>query len=561
MTVPRIFGGGRRRLFLWLAVNGICQAAVAVALALLLSTGFASGTSIAALPGTVIAGLLAGGATIMALRTLERAQAEQLGQHYVTACRSRLFRAISQLPPRGGPQFRFGIMMTRMITDLTSMKNWVARGVAKITVGGFSISGAIVALAIVSPPLAAVTGAVLLALMFIGAVTSIAFRARVREARRLRGRLAANVAELTRAPGLMRHFGRVPRELSRLRGQSRAMSKALVRRSVLAGLMRSLSETVMPATLAVAAFAAAFSSGLGRLTIAELATAFFLIGLASGPLRDLMLALEYRASFRVGRRNLKAAFAKLKLPKVDPAPAAEEKTGPAALALDGAAFSGFPEPLRASVAPGERVLLMGPSGSGKSRLLHAVAGLSMADADETNAGIALDGQDIRMLPAELWQRRVKLVSADLPLLRSSLSRNIRYGAPNLDERTVCETLTRCGIDPDSAYFPEGLKTRLEEGGRNLPAGIRSRIALARAVATRPAVLLIDDPVFLIDEECQEALRTVVSDRSMTLIVAAPSAAEFVQWDQIWRLRNRRLLTSVPGRSEESSEFASNGRSI
>ena len=228
------------------------------ALALLLSTGFSGGTSIAALPGVVIAGLLAGAATVMGLRTLERAQAEQLGQHYVTACRSRLFRAISQLPPRGGPQFRFGIMMTRMITDLTSMKNWVARGVAKIAVGGFSISGAIVALYIVSPPLAAVTGAVLVGLMCVGAVTSIAFRARVREARRLRGRLAANVAELTRAPGLVRHFGRVARELSRLRRQSRAMSKALIRRSVLAGLMRALSEAVMPATLGVAAFAAIF---------------------------------------------------------------------------------------------------------------------------------------------------------------------------------------------------------------------------------------------------------------------------------------------------------------
>ena len=560
MTIPSIFGGGRRHLFLWLALNGFCQALVTVAVSLTLSKSFVNGGSIGTMPNFVIHGLLAAAVSVMALRTLERAQAEQLGQHYVTACRLRLFQAFSKLPLRGGPAVRYGITMTRMITDLTSMKNWVARGVAKLTVAGFSISGVIAALLVVNPALAAVTSVALITLVAIGLIASIFFRARVREVRRLRGRLAANVGELMRARGLVWHFGRMSLERARLRNQSREMSRSLVRRSILAGLMRSLSETLMPFTIAGAVIAATSSSSLSELSVAELATGLFLIGFASSPLRDLMLALEYHASFLIGRRKLRAAFSNFNRLGDSTAYKKYRGAGPASLTLNGAVIPELSGPLHAALLPGEQILLIGESGSGKTGLLNGIAGLSMFEVRHEQAGIKLDGYDLCAISPSDWHRRVKLVSSDLPLLKGSLSRNVRYGAPSLSERSVKEILERCGVDAGSRYFPDGLKTRLNEGSGNLPSGLRSRIALARAMASNPGILLVDDYNFLVDGECQEALRNLASLRAVSIIVASPAKTDILQWDQVWRLNGGRLISAVDGCSNKDYAKSSNRES-
>lgn len=543
MTLPRIFGAGRRRLFAWLALNGIAQAFAAIAASLLLSEGLANGASVGAMPPLILTGLLAAGVSVVVLRTFERAQAERLGQLYVNACRLRLFKALSDLPLRGGPKVRYGIMMTRMITDLTSLKNWVARGVAKLTVASFSITGAVAALTIISPGLAAVTGVVLTVLLLVGLGAGIVFHMRVRKVRRLRGRLSGNVGELARARGLPRHFGRLAFERKKLRGQGRDLSDALVQRSYAAGLMRALSDAVMPMTIAATALGASFIQDLERLPIATLAVGLFLIGLASGPLRDLMLALEYRSNFSIGRQRIKEAFSEFVKPPEPEACALGVRQGPASLRLDGALIPDIAEPVYAGLAPGDSVLLAGPSGSGKTGLLCAIARLASPDDGSALTGIALDGCNLPTVSAAAWHARIKLISNEFPLLKGSLSRNVRYGNPSLDEAKVHDVLETCGVDIADPAFPAGLHSTLEEGARNLSSGLRSRITLARAIASDPGLLLIDDPNFLVDEECASVLRTIAETGAFSLIVAAPGVCEVLPFDQVWMLDNGHLVTA------------------
>ncbi len=548
MTLPNIFGAGRRRHFAWLALNGTAQAFAAIAASLLLSEGLANGASVGAMPPHILAGLLAAGVSVVVLRTFERAQAERLGQLYVNACRLRLFKALSDLPLRGGPKVRYGIMMTRLITDLTSLKNWVARGVAKLTVASFSITGAVTALTIISPGLAAVTGLVLTALLIVGLGAGIVFHMRVRKVRRLRGRLSGNVGELARARGLPRHFGRLTFERKKLRRQGRDLSDALVQRSYAAGLMRALSDAVMPMTIAATALGASFIPDLEHLPVATLAVGLFLIGLASGPLRDLMLALEYRSNFSIGRQRIRQAFAEFIEPPEPETCSLGERQGPVSLRLDNARIPAFKEPVRATVEPGDRVLLTGPSGSGKTGLLCAIARLASPDDGSALSGILLDGCDLPTVSAAAWHARIKLISHEFPLLKGSLSRNVRYGNPGLDEADVRIALERCGVDVQDPIFSAGLQSSLEEGGRNLPSGLRSRIALARAIASDPGLLLIDDPNFLVDEECTSVLRAIGETRAYSLIVAAPNVPDVLPFDQVWTLDHGRLV-----RAEQSNQ--------
>lgn len=547
MTLPRIFGASRRRLFLWLALNGIAQAFAAIAASLLLSEGLAGGAAVGAMPAFVLAGLMTAGVSVVVLRTFERAQAERLGQLYVNACRLRLFGALSDLPLRGGPKVRYGIMMTRMITDLSSLKNWVARGVAKLTVATFSITGALVALYIVSPGLAAITGIVLAALLAVGIAAGLVFRARVSTVRRRRGRLSGNIGELARARGMPRHFGRLDFETRKIRQQGRDLSDALVQRSYMAGLMRALSEAVMPMTIAATALGASLVRDLQSLPIATLAVGLFLIGLASGPLRDLMLALEYHANFSIGRQRIRAAFAEFSDTAEPKRCDMACKNGPALLVLDKARIPELASPVTAKVSTGETVLLRGASGTGKTGLLCALARLSSPDAGGLIAGISLDGCEMAAASTVAWHARIKLISEDFPLLKGSLARNIRYGNPDLEPDALRDVLDTCRIELDSDLFPGGLKTRIEEGGRNLPAGHRSRIALARAIASKPGLLLIDDANFLVDGTCRAVLRALAGMRRYSVIVTSPDRTDVLDFDQIWQLENGGLSVSAAAR--------------
>ncbi len=554
MTLPRIFGAGRRKIFLLLALIGLSQAVAVIAMSMLLSRGLAGGATPGALPVSAVAGLVSAGVVVLILRAFERAQAERLGQLYIIACRSRLFKALNDLPLRGGPKVRYGIMMTRMITDLTSMKNWIAWGVAKLVVAAFSISGAIIALYMLSPELTVEAGLVLATLLAIGLAASVIYRRKVRRARRLRGRLAASVGELAPARGLPVHFGRLDLERTRLKAQSREMTDALVERSFVSGFMRSLSDLVLPMTLAAAALGTNFAVGDAQLPIGTLAVGLFLIALASAPLRDVMLALEFRANFKIGREKLLAAFAEFSTPPEPRKCPLKGRRGPAALTLTDATVPGIRDNVSATLKPGQMVLLGGPGGSGKSSLLCAIARLTELDEPGSDAGIAIDGCDLVQTSARNWHRRVKLISGDMPLLKGSLSRNVRYGNRRLDEADVLKVLDLCGIDPAHGPLSDGLKSRLEEGARNLPSGLRSRICLARAIASDPGLILIDDPNFLIDPDCMKALRNVSERGDVSIIMTTPGTPGVLEWDQVWRLHDRGMTvcTGVNGENGKAN---------
>lgn len=535
MTLPRIFGAGRRKIFLSLALIGLSQAVTVIAMSMFLSRSLASGSSPGSLPATAVAGLVAAGIVVLVLRAFERAQAERLGQLYIIACRSRLFKALSDLPLRGGPKFRYGIMMTRMITDLTSMKNWIAWGVAKLVVAAFTSTGAIIALYMLSPELTVVAGLVLAVLLVAGLVTAVFYKSKVRLARRLRGRLAASVGELAPARSLPAHFGRLEFERSRLKSQSKDMTEALVQRSFVAGFMRALSDLALPLTLAAAALSASYATGGAPLPIGTLAAGLFLIALASAPLRDVMLALEFRVNFHIGREKLTAAFSEFTAPGQPETCPLKGRRGAASLTLTNATMPGLAGAVSASLKPGQNVLLAGPGGSGKTSLLCAVSRLAELNDIGGETGIAIDGCDISQASARSWHRRVKLVSGDLPLLKGSLSRNVRYGNRRLDNVGVRTVLELCGVDLRPELFPDGLKSRLEEGARNIPSGLRSRISLARAIAAGPGLILIDDPNFLLDHDCMKALSSVSKRGDVSIIMATPGTPGVLEWDQIWRL--------------------------
>jgi ATP-binding cassette subfamily B protein len=184
-------------------------------------------------------------------------------------------------------------------------------------------------------------------------------------------------------------------------------------------------------------------------------------------------------------------------------------------------FPGASKPLLTDVClalqPGETIALVGAMGSGKTALLQLVPRL----ADVTGGAILLDGTDIRDLPLRELRTRVGCAFEDPTLFSASVSENIALGAPGAAASDIEAAIAaaQAGFVHD---LPWDLATRIGEQGMSLSGGQRQRVALARAILTRPAVLVLDDPLSALDVHTEAkvtAALTQILASSTALVVA------------------------------------------
>ena len=176
------------------------------------------------------------------------------------------------------------------------------------------------------------------------------------------------------------------------------------------------------------------------------------------------------------------------------------------LRLEGVSFSfGRGEPVLDGVdlvvGEGEVVAVVGASGSGKSTIVDLLSRQLDPDAGR----ILLGGRDLRVLRLRDVRARVVAVEQEPFLFNTTIAENIRYGRPDASDAEVEATARAVGLDAFLATLPDGLATRVGEQGRELSAGQRQRVAVARAFLADPAVLVLDEPTSSLDPASERAL--------------------------------------------------------
>ncbi|MEB3299227.1 MAG: ABC transporter ATP-binding protein [Candidatus Sericytochromatia bacterium] len=168
--------------------------------------------------------------------------------------------------------------------------------------------------------------------------------------------------------------------------------------------------------------------------------------------------------------------------------------------------------------PGETVGVVGATGAGKSSLL----GLVSRFHDPVRGCLRVGDIPLTCWDPEVWRRHLGLVLQEPLLFRGTLRDNLRMGREHLDDARLLAVLTEVlGEDP-CRRWPEGLDTLLGDRGGTLSTGERQLVCLARALATEPPLLVLDEATASVDSATEEAmLRQVQSRRGhgMTLVVA------------------------------------------
>ncbi|MFJ7997092.1 thiol reductant ABC exporter subunit CydD [Streptomyces sp. NPDC096310] len=175
-----------------------------------------------------------------------------------------------------------------------------------------------------------------------------------------------------------------------------------------------------------------------------------------------------------------------------------------------------------TVEPGETVALVGPSGVGKTTLLHTVLGFAVPDEGR----VRVDGRDLASLDPERWHRTIAWVPQQPYLFAGTIAENVRLARPDADDTALDTALREAGAYDFVTALPQGADTVLGEDGAGLSAGQRQRLALARAFLADRPLLLLDEPTAALDGETEagivEAVRRLAVGRTVLLVVHRPA---------------------------------------
>lgn len=179
------------------------------------------------------------------------------------------------------------------------------------------------------------------------------------------------------------------------------------------------------------------------------------------------------------------------------------------------------------IAPGERVAILGPIGSGKSTIARLLLGLYQPG----EGAVLADGIDIRQIDPTDLRRNIGAVLQEPWLLSGTLRENIAFGAVRPRDEDILEAARLAGVEAFAARHPEGYDMRFGERGQGLSGGQRQAVVLARALMGDPPILLLDEPTAAMDIQSEAALiarlKGVLDGRTLIVITHRTSLLDLV----------------------------------
>jgi ATP-binding cassette subfamily B protein len=182
------------------------------------------------------------------------------------------------------------------------------------------------------------------------------------------------------------------------------------------------------------------------------------------------------------------------------------------------------------IEPGQRVALLGATGSGKSSLVHLIP--RFYDVDRGT--IRIDGVDVRDWDPEALRKRIGVVLQQTTLFSGTVRENVAYGRPSASLEEVMAAAKAAQAHEFIAAMPGGYDSMVEERGANLSGGQKQRIAIARALLIAPCILILDDSTSAVDIETEARIQAALDEvlAGTTTFLIAQRVSSVLTADQI-----------------------------
>lgn len=459
--------------------------------------------------------------------------------------RNALYDHLQTRPVAFHDRWQSGQLLSRATHDLGQLRQFLSFVVVFLAVNSSAFLIGTIVLFVLDPLLAALITAVSIPVFVAGTVFERRYRVVARRAQDQSGDLATVMEESVLGIRILKAFGRHRAMDRRFAAVARDLRRTEIRKARMLGTTWAVLIAAPELAIAAALYLGVRQVADGATTTGTLVAFFTTVMYLRWPVESIgwLLAATTDAGSAAGR-YFEVLDSPGELP--DTAKPIEPDKVHGALAFEGVRFR-FPDAppdtldllrgIDLAVRPGETVALVGATGSGKTAMTALVPRLY----DVTGGRITLDGTDIRDLPLARLRGIVAVAFEDPVLFSMSVRENVLLGMPGGTDEDVERALAVAQAD-FVADLPWGLDTRVGEEGMDLSGGQRQRLALARAVVSRPAVLVLDDPLSALDvhteAQVERALRNVLATTTALVVAHRPSTVQLA--DRVALLENGRI---------------------
>lgn len=465
--------------------------------------------------------------------------------------RTSFYAKLQRLPVAFHDRWQSGQLLSRMMQDIGLVRRWIAFGLVLLVVNLLTIVIGLVLLFQWHWLLGAIFLVCSIPLWVLGYRFEKRYGALSRQSQDQAGDLATSVEESVHGIRVLKAFGKGKHALRKFAGQAEALRDTEINKARADGeiwfWLVALPNVAFGASLLVGIWLAS----VGEMTVAQLFAFFAMAAVLRWPIESIGFLFSFLLDARTATDRIFNVFDELETIG-DPEQPVAMASSRGELVFENAHFRyqdardherDLLDGVSLALRPGETMALVGLTGSGKTTLTTLPARLY----DVTGGRVLLDGVDVRDLRVSELRRHVGMAFEDATLFSASVRENVLLGRPEVDAHSPDgERIMREALDIAQAGFvddlPAGTETVIGEEGMSLSGGQRQRLALARAVAAAPAVLVLDDPLSALDVDTEAlveaALRRVLEHTTALIVAHRPSTVALA--DRVALLQDGRI---------------------
>lgn len=464
---------------------------------------------------------------------------EWTGQRLIYDFRNKLMEKLMFQSYKYYDDKRTGELISIVINDTSTLRESFISGIFNIIGDIFSMVGVIIAMFLLNVPLTLITLLTLPVMFLLAYVFSRKFRKAYRRTREKIAEVTTRVQESVSGIRVIQAFGREEDSQARFQMSAHEQFEAQVQAGKLMAIFWPVINFVGSIGTVTVLLYGGFLSAEGRLEIGVLVAFLAYVTRFMNPIMQLtnfydMLQSALAASDRIfkvleSEVDVEDSPNAIELPKVR-----------GDIRYNNVWFEyvkGIPvlKGINLHIRPGEKIAIVGPTGSGKTTLVYLLARFY----DVTSGSITIDGYDIRNVKQDSLRRQIAFVPQDTFLFRGTVMDNIRIGKPNATDDEVIEVCKRLGIHDFIMRLPNGYYTDAGEAGRKLSTGERQLLSFARALLKDPPILILDEAISAVDPKTEYmikyAIRKLLENRTSIIIAHRLTLAR--DWDRIIVLHN------------------------